>query len=215
MFPACIAVNFKTSIILFFLLAGFLVTHPILSQNSQAVMEVDPTKKILSEISLVAGASVVSLRGNKETEDSRQLKIGYCLGVGALHKFNNRLAVQARFLYERKGNKQELTTTYFDQNDQAYKKGQVTVDANYQYITLPVTVVWYLGGKSNFHLSGGMFVGYLLKQTTTDTFHFSFGGGTPSIQTIDNTENYQKLDGGVVGGLGFHLPAGRRSLTIG
>lgn len=136
------------------------------------------------------GMTYSSFRGNKAAED---LDAGFDFLVGVSMEFpiKDKLSLLANLSYDRKT--AVGTPSGFIPNPEDPAIGNLNVEANYQYITLPIVLKYKIGAKQSFYADAGIFVGYLLKSQTHEDYYNS---------TDDTTSLNKKLDAGLVLGFG-------------
>lgn len=76
----------------------------------------------------------------------------------------------------------------------------ITINTNFDYLTLPILVRATFGKKVQFFLNAGPYFGYLIKQTFV-----SKGTNFPTT-TSDNTSLDKRFDTGISTGLGISVP---------
>lgn len=123
------------------------------------------------QFELLAAPSFCALRGNLGVDNSeqntREIKIGYSVGVGVSRQMTKKFGVGALLLYERKGGKSSQVALYFDPSTQTFTNVSVLYDFRYDYITLPIMFNYY--PRSKFGVSTGAFISWLNKQTLETT----------------------------------------------
>lgn len=115
-------------------------------------------KKTISQIELIAGPSIIYIRGNEYLRDVREAKIGFSGGVGLTHTTKTRFEVNMSFLYENKGSKSEFTYQNTDFNPPAIEEAKLNYTLNYfTYCLLPRYKIY----KENTLIGCGPYFSYL------------------------------------------------------
>ena len=168
----------------------------VLAQEQPSGDNVYKRKNFFSDVEVYAGAGIAFLRGSAARSDKtheRKLKMSYCYGIALNHKLGNKLKLNSKLFFEKKGGISEITGTYFDQVTQTFKEAKAEIDDSYYYYTFSPSILYAIGkGKTNAGL--GFYVAYLTKQTEKQTT-FIPGAGRPSINNM--TKYYEHFDWGL------------------
>lgn len=116
--------------------------------------------KFINKIEVFAGPSLNFNYGNKfienyedeSVENMRKTKVGYVFGVGAYHPLKDWLDLNLRIIYEQKGTNSQMNTH------------DLKIDTNYkyQYLTLTISPMIFIGKSKKFALSVGGYYGIIL-----------------------------------------------------
>jgi hypothetical protein len=154
----------------------------------------------MDEIEILAGPSLVTLRGGERLERGREAKVGYLFGLGMRHQINDKVSIGGKLLFDHKGMKQSYTVQYLDNNG-IEQFGKYQGNQNFNFLTIPVLSRFLIGSKKSFFAEAGGFVSYLLQEKTS--FNNPNNG---FIYTTTNTHNYKPIDAGLSAGMGFIAP---------
>lgn len=106
--------------------------------------------------------------------------------ASADHYFSDRWSLKAKVVYDKKG--------WGDGFIANLSTGQtITVDYNYNYITVPVMANWHFGKTRNWYLNFGPYVGFLLTAKAKDT-------------SFDAKQYSTNTDAGLAAGIGVKIP---------
>jgi hypothetical protein len=177
----------------------------LFAQEKQSDYSTYASKKLFSEIEIYVGPGIGFLRGNASVDNSefnkRKVKITYAYGIGLNHNINDRLSLNNKLFFERKGGVSELTGTYFDESTKTYKKGISEHDYSFNYYTLDISAAYKLGKRKKLSIGCGPYLSYLKKHTHKQITFFRGSGAF-----FDETEHYRKFDFGVSMLIGYHIP---------
>lgn len=148
------------------------------------------------DIGVEAGPSLIFLRGNDFIDNNHKPTIGFTGGLFFQYNFKKIVSLRTNIAYERKGS--VLTAQATDINGNPF--GEITINTNFDYLTLPILVRATFGKKVQFFVNAGPYFGYLIKQTFV-----SKGDNIPTT-TSDNTSLDKRFDTGVSTGLGLSVP---------
>lgn len=107
-------------------------------------------------------------------------------GLSGEYFFSDRWGIKAKLLYDRKG---------WDEGYIIFDDGtniKHTTDFSLDYITIPVTASWHFGGKRNWYLHAGPYVGFLMSAKES-----KFG--------TDVKEYFNTTDFGIALGIGYKV----------
>lgn len=176
-------------IVLFFLvIIGSLITAS--AQEQQTNTETSLTPKF----GLKGGINLSNLY--IDDADDENMKLGINLGLYSKIPLTKGLSIQPELIYSSKGAK----LTY---NNFILGKGEYRFNLN--YVELPVLAVINLA--NNFNLQGGAYLSYLVSANIKDV---EDNGSINNIKDLE-AENFNRLDYGLVGGLGVDV----KNITIG
>ena len=168
---------------------ALLIGASAMAQEQQTAAEGTLTPKF----GIKAGVNLTNLYiDNVEDENMR---VGLNAGFFAKVPLTRGVSLQPELLYSNKGAK----TTY----NNVLGKGEYRF--NLHYIELPVAMVFNLGKSFNIH--GGGYVSYLAAATVKDME----SDGTINSATDLNAENFNRMDYGLLAGLGVDV----QNFTIG
>jgi Outer membrane protein beta-barrel domain len=160
------------------------------AQEQKTVTE----NSISSKFGIRAGVNLTNLY--VDDVDDENMKVGLNAGVYAKLPVTKGISIQPELNYSSKGAK----LTY---NNILQGKGEYRYNLN--YIELPVLAVFNVG--KNFNLHAGGYAAYLVDANIKD---LNDDGTVQGIADF-NTDNFNRFDYGVVGGLGFDI----QNVTLG
>jgi len=156
-----------------------------------------------AQISVIpeAGVSLANYRYNSTTatgakeSGSTATNAGFRGGVNVGFGIGNNLSIQPGLFFTMKGGSKEV--------------GGVTADTRFNYLELPVNVVYYFGdNQSGFFLSAGGYGAMLLSAKAelsgggqSGTIDYKIGGD-------ESKDDFRRWDIGVQGGVGYQLRNG-------
>jgi hypothetical protein len=155
----------------------------------------------ISEIELVGGPSLSSYWGKHRPKD-QVVNLTYFFGGGVSHKFKNKLEINVKLLYERKGNKMDYTETLYDENDVPgdYRFIQ---GSKLDYLTLLPNVKYYIDNSETFYAGLGGYISNLRKSATYTEMQSLDTGATTYYYAYD--EIYDDFDFGVSFMTGYRI----------
>lgn len=195
--------------------------------------------KFINKIEIFAGPGLSFNRGNKfienykdaNIENKRLLKVGYTAGVGIYHTLSNRIDLNLRFQFEKKGTKSELDHPFSIVNKDV--RQSITSDYNYTYLSFSLAPIFYLDEEKKFGLFIGGYFGKIGKTRGITTYYDSSSGsavndftgrvwesfnsdGTINGSTfIPGLQAFEENDYGIISGAHFRIPFTiKQSLTI-
>lgn len=118
-------------------------------------------------------------------EDNAEINQTFNIGASADYYFSDRWSIKVKAIYDRKGWDRDFITD-IDGN-------MVPTNIDLDYLTIPVMANWHFGGKRNWYLNFGPYVGFLMtaEETTFNT----------DIKDVFNT-----TDAGLALGIGVKIP---------
>ena len=155
----------------------------------------------ITELELIGGPSLSSYWGKNRPKEQVAYWT-YFFGGGAAHSFNHRLEINAKFLFERKGNKMDYVTTLYDENNVAttYRFIQGT---ELDYLTCLLNLKYYIDQKERFYGGVGGFLSSLQKSMTYTEAQVLQGGGTSYYYSQDGS--YNDFDFGISAITGYRI----------
>jgi hypothetical protein len=109
-------------------LASFFTSQAQQNLNTEEVPPSYP-KKIISNINLIVGVNLIYPQ--IKYMENRDLKIGYCAGVGLVHEINSTLDINLKIAYENKGYKSTTFSPNTDYTPPAMQEFMQNVTLNY------------------------------------------------------------------------------------
>jgi Outer membrane protein beta-barrel domain len=202
------------------------------------VYELPNPKRFIDKVEIFAGPNLSYNYGNKFIDDyksniftnKKELKSGYCFGLGLYHPIKSRIGVisiNARLLLEQKGTKAKFTTTPLDTGATHNLVQTVESDYSYSYITLSVMPSIYFGKSKKWFVSIGGYYNWLksvdahvlwtsISNSSNDFSEQSFKGrnifgidpkgGITSFGQAQGMTSFQENDYGAVIGIGYFIP---------
>lgn len=144
------------------------------------------TKTFFMNVGAIAGPSWSFLHGAPSVDNgpnsTRSIKHGFILGLAGTHQISDRINLDIIALYELKGSKLYTIGT----------QTPVSMDFQYHYVTLPLTLNYEWGARHRFSTGLGVFGGYLFKQVQTESQSV-----VGSVFTTDVTGQSKALDFGL------------------
>jgi hypothetical protein len=118
-----------------------------------------------------AGLTFSDLRGDGYAEDFNY-GVNYLVGLSLEAPINERLSFVANLNYEKKSSRQTIETYQDpgsgqvpDPNDPAFSDFKIKASTILHYITVPLNLKYYIGGKKNFFVTGGAYAAVLVNDT--------------------------------------------------
>ncbi len=155
------------------------------------------------DMGLEGSPSLTFLRGSLSylgvpdfIDNNHTATIGFSSGIFFQYNLSKVVSLRTNIAFERKGS--ILTSQVPTINGIPF--GEVTINTNFDYLTLPILVRTSFGEKVDFFVNVGPYFSYLLKQTS-----ISKGENIPTT-TTDNTSLSNRFDAGISTGLGLSVP---------
>lgn len=124
-----------------------------------------------------------------DTVDDNNVLTGFNAGLYAKFSITNSIAIQPEISYTTKGAELVYNNTF----------AEGTAKFNINYIEVPVLLVMNLTDNFNIHV--GPYAAYMVSGKTTNDSNFG------SSQSELDTNDFNKFDAGIAGGLGIDLDA--------
>ena len=192
-----------------FALLLFMSVHGFSQNKSDSIVYY--LRPIISEIEVLIGPSSVFIHGNEKFDSNGELKVGYAGGLGFIHNFGRRVALNARILWERKGFRQSQEISYTPISGSSPVTGTIKSNTNNDYLTVSVMPRLAFGRFRRFYIGAGVYYGSLRKSKTTDHYFYP----TPYNATINSKNGFDRYDGGLSFSLGYTFPFRKKvSFTI-
>ena len=201
----------------------------------QTLLKKQTPKRFIDKVEVVVGAGLCFNRGNMFVENSRLEfangnfvtnkrlpKMAYSFGIGVYHPVTDRLDVNARLLWERKGYRSELQTA-LGLSSRAF----ATSDYTYTYFTLPVTARLFFDNRKKIAISFGGYFSQFKDVSVTEKFYntldftrsstrfagrtlvgFDANGGINSAAFLPGVQSFMRYDFGATVGLSYHAKVG-------
>jgi hypothetical protein len=158
------------------------------------------------EVGVEGGPSLISLWGDENVKEFYDPTIGFSGALTFQYNLTKTISLRTNFAYERKG--ASLGKIYLrDINN--IDLGYVKLKNFLSYLTLPILIKAQVGDKIKYFANGGIFFGYLMKQTLKRT------DNSISFTIDDETESYNRLDVGTSIGGGIAIPVGDKFIVSG
>jgi hypothetical protein len=138
------------------------------------------------------GLTYSSFRGNPQIE-SFDSGFDFLAGISFEYQLKERLSLIANINYDRKSASQELYTEIIQNPDDPGFYGDIKIKFKNQFISLPILLRYKFGAENSFYVIGGPFMSYILKSELTNDY---------DTTSSDETNNYKKIDFGLVIGFG-------------
>ena len=119
---------------------------------------------LISEVELFGGPSLSNYWGKDRPMD-QVANFTYFFGGGVSHRFKNKLEINVKFLFERKGNKMDYVETLYDKND-VPSDYRFIQGSKLDYLTLLTNLKYYIDQKDRFYAGLGCYVSNLRKSAT-------------------------------------------------
>jgi Outer membrane protein beta-barrel domain len=154
--------------------------------------------KSIDEVEVVSGPSLISLHGSSSLDEGKKSKIGYVVGIGSYWHLNGRFSLATKFTFERKGINHFFQGKYFDHKTQQLEKGEVISKLNFDYLSLPITIRYFLDSKKSFYAEAEAYASYLLKCRSISDYSWQQANGYSDMK-----DRYYDVDGGILLRLGY------------
>ncbi len=118
--------------------------------------------------------------GNPDTN------VSFNFNGSAEYYFSDRWGIKAGLMYDRKGWDNGGLTDFETGTT-------IETDINLNYLTIPVMANWHFGGKRNWYLNFGPYVGFLMSAKDTEL-------------DIDLKDSHNTVDAGLALGIGVKIP---------
>lgn len=142
------------------------------------------------EFGLNAGLSFSSI-SNTDYYSNTDINTSFNVGGSAEYFFSDRWGIKAKIIYDRKG---------WDNGRVNYNAQTYGTNINTDYLTIPVMANWHFGGKRNWYLNFGSYVGFLVNAKETrfdndvkDTLNTTEAGLAFGIGVKIPVSNYIKI----------------------
>lgn len=163
------------------------------------------------ELELIIRPALTSLRGNEAVKNNLDPKISLSTGIAFHYSLKENSTLNFAILYDAKGGVSETYIEFRDQQGQIIDEGNVTVNLNYQYITIPIQWQKKFGRKIIYQFGAGIYTSFLLKQEDV-----AKGLNGLIDDTQDRSEMSKPLDFGFVASFTSFFPINEKlSLKIG
>jgi len=187
--------------------------------------------RFFEKFELYTGANLSFNYGNKFVENykdevienQRELKSGYVVGFGIYKVISNKVQLNFRAQYEHKGTKSTLHTPNI----------RINSEYDYEYLTVSIIPKIYLGQKRNFHLAFGSYFSRLTdvvgQENVFDRSNnvgiknrfkgrslrgIREDGTTHTIAFSPGLRSFERIDYGLIIGVGYSLKLGTKSFVI-
>jgi Outer membrane protein beta-barrel domain len=154
--------------------------------------------KSIDELEVIGGPGLVSLHGSSSLEEYKKSKIGYIVGIGSYWNIKKRFSGAMKFIFERKGINTLIQGKYFDHTTQQLENGEAEYKLNFDYLSLPITIRYFLDSKKLFYAEAGVYASYLLKCRIEVEYSWQ-----QAHDYSDMTDRYYDFDGGITLALGY------------
>jgi hypothetical protein len=181
-------ISLKNIIIIFSL---FGLTIKLNAQNS-----------LISEIEIFGGPSLSNYWGKYRPKD-QVVNLTYFYGAGVSHKFNGKLEISGKLLFEQKGNKMQYVETFYDDNN-VPTTSEFVQGSELDYLTFLVYLNYYLDKRDRFYAGFGGFLSSLSKSMTYTEVR-SLQGGVISYYYA-NDDSFNDFDYGLSTMVGYKIP---------
>jgi len=178
---------------------------------SSVAVNLSPCLGQKHELELIIRPALTSLRGNEAVKNNLDPKISLSTGIAFHYSLKENSALNFAILHDAKGGVAENYIVYRDQQGQIVDEGNVTININYQYITIPVQWQKRFGRKITYQFGAGIYTSFLLKQEDV-----AKGLNGLIDDTQDRSEMFKPLDFGFVASFSSFFPINEKlSLKIG
>lgn len=130
------------------------------AQAQQELSTINYSKKFINQIEILAGPNLIYPK--EKYMENREIKIGYCLGVGLVHEISSYLDVDLKMSYENKGSQSSTLTQNNDFNPPAAEQFIQNVTLNYLTASLYPKFKFNISNKHGIVLAAGPYMGRLL-----------------------------------------------------
>lgn len=161
--------------------------------------------KFIKQIQFFVGPNISNFWGNNSIQN-QVINVQHCVGLGISHRVSKSLDLQAKLLWELKGSKMELQTTFYDQNNQPLTSSFI-IGTRLEYLTGSFIFNYYFDERHKFYSGVGLGLSYLLIQESYAK-EFDISTGNQISYYKFRTTEYRDLDAGCVAALGFNQKLG-------
>ena len=154
---------------------------------------------------LMAGPSILSVRGNESYNQWGVTKFGYSAGFGIIKELTSYLHVQGKILFEKKGYKMSKPDTISTSNGPLFIES--SNNYKYDYLTFSIVPQFLIGKRKAISIGTGFYFGSLLRaryQAISSYFNYNY--------TRKMTDAYSKEDYGLAINLGYSLAVNKKYL---
>lgn len=153
------------------------------------------------ELGIEGGPSLISILGDKSTEQSYSPTIGFSGGPFFQYNLNKTFSLRTNIGFERKG------FCYETQGIDIISTRTVSIDVDvyYDYLVFPMLIRASFGNNVLLFADAGPYVGYLMKIRTDPRPVANVGLGRIIYTPTDN-----RIDFGITAGLGIKIPMGQK-----
>src|SRR5687768_7914529 len=107
------------------------------------------------EVEVFAGPAMISLLGNRLTENVYDTKLNLVTGFGLRYVLENSWVLGTGIQYDRQGGRTEGTIVIHDANNNPVAQVKANGKLNFDYLTIPVDFAKRFGNKKQFEVGGG------------------------------------------------------------
>jgi hypothetical protein len=160
------------------------------------------------ETGIHGGPNCISLWGKNLFKEFYQPAFAYSGGFFGQYAFSEKFSLRAELGYERKGDRSiAIPVNFADSQGNSTGTGTVRFWNYFDYSTAHLLFRTTLDKKIKLFFNGGLFAGYLLRQTTV-----SEAEGFIAKHADNYTHFYNKFDFGLSGGTGVIVPLKEKTI---
>ena len=94
----------------------------------------------------------------------------FLAGVGFEKELNSKLSLRCELNYERKRQNSDNIVTFVNSLEGKPIDDEFVIRQDLNYLTLPLTVKYFVSNNKKYYINGGLFLGYLINATKKTTF---------------------------------------------
>lgn len=189
----------------------------LITTFSQVHAQLERFRHKLSAIEISAGSGLVSLYGTNISQNNgirRLPKLGYSARIGLLYPITSSISIDTGLLFERKGIRTDLETTYYDADKDinncecTLSIGTIETNSNIDYLTLSGNTQFDIANTS-IKIEAGPYISYLLRaQSISQHSWDNVVSYTTGNQTIKD------YDMGISIGLSYQISINKKLLVL-
>lgn len=161
-------------------------------------------------IGINAGSTLSWLRGN-DVAKQNDAAVNFLVGASFELPVSNNLSFFTSLNYERKSVSRTIPFSSLgmgnvpDPGDPAFRQGGLDVKYTISYLTVPVSIRYYIGSAKKFYVNGGPYAGFILGDSAK----------IDGRDAEDEDGDYKGVEFGINAGLGFRaLSSSKHNLDI-
>lgn len=175
--------------------------------NSEELSSLTP-KSFVTQIEVIAGPGFSNLGRGKNAPTDQVFNFVFSFGLGISHSLSKRFDLNAKIIFEQKGNKMDYISTFYDVNGPTTSR---FIQGNsISYVTGLMIPRCYLDTQRKLYMGLGGYLSFLLKSSTY-TKEYSLQGDLISYYEAETNE-FINYDLGLSFNLGYQVPIKNKML---